>query len=245
MSVPPPSTEEELHAFVDGELGASRRGEILLLLEADAALATRVARYRADRDRLRAAFAHMPLRPIPDVLLRLIETPTTSRPPAAVSRRFAVAASIALVTGAAALTVRERFRGDTILADAEAARGGPVRGSSATSDQLASARSRNELLQAALGLKVGSPSLERYGFHLTRLELLGHAIQLRYVDEQQRELTIYVRRSDGNVRFDLLRQGATRICIWQDNVVGAVIIAPISAGEMMRVASSAYSDLDL
>ena len=47
------------------------------------------------------------------------------------------------------------------------------------------------------------------------------------------------------VRFDLLRHGSTRVCIWQDNVVGAVVIAPMSAGEMMRVASSAYTALNL
>jgi hypothetical protein len=33
--------------------------------------------------------------------------------------------------------------------------------------------------------------------------------------------------------------------VWQDDVVGAVIIAPISAAEMLRIASSAYTDLNL
>ena len=77
------------------------------------------------------------------------------------------------------------------------------------------------------------------------LELFGHAAQLRYVDGRHRLLTIFVRRSNGDVRFDLLRHGVIRICIWQDDVVSAVIMAPISAGEMMRIASSAYRDLNL
>jgi anti-sigma factor RsiW len=59
------------------------------------------------------------------------------------------------------------------------------------------------------------------------------------------ELTIYVRKSDGDARFDLLRRGKLRVCIWQDEVVSAVMTGDMSAGEMMRVASAAYSSLDL
>ena len=54
-----------------------------------------------------------------------------------------------------------------------------------------------------------------------------------------------MRASDGTVRFDLLRRGRARVCVWQDDVVGVVIIAPMSAGEMMRVASGAYAALNL
>ena len=254
MSVPPPATEAELHAFVDDELEASRRGEILLLLADDPILAKRVAGYGADRDRLRAAVAPIAERPVPDAWVRQIEAATTRRieaattrrfPQAAVTRRYAIAAGIALMAGAGALTVREWPRGDTILADAEAARSGLIRGSSVTPEQLASAPLRDGVLQAVLGMKVHVPDLARDGFRLARLELFGHAAQLRYADARHRLLTIYVRRSNGDVRFDLLRHGPTRICVWQDNVVGAVIIAPMSAGEMMRVASSAYGDLNL
>ena len=248
MSVPPPATEEELHAFIDGELMVSRRTEILLLLEQDPALAARIARYEADRDALRSALARISERPLPDSWARQIEAATTTAPrrkPAVLSRRYAIAAGIALISATAAVTVREWSRGDTILADAEAARAGSARGSILTPDQLASDRSRDDVLRAALGMKVHAPDLANHGFRLARLDVLGHAVQLRYADERQRVLTIYVRRSDGNVRFDLLRHGDTRICVWQDDVVGAVIIAPMSAGEMMRIASSAYGDLNL
>ena len=247
MSVPPPATEEELHAFIDDELTEPRRREILVLLEDDPALAARIAGYRADHDRLRATFAGLAERPVPDAWTRRIEAATTSRPrqQAAFGRRHAIAAGIVLALGGTAALVREWPHGDTILADAGAARDGLVRGRTMAPDQLAAVRSRDDVLRAALGMPLRVPDLRRYGFQLTRIDLFGHAAQLGYTDERQRLLTIYVRRSNGDVRFDLLRQGSTRVCIWQDDVVGTVIMAPISAGEMMRVASSAYGDLNL
>lgn len=245
--MPPPATEEELHAFIDDELAEPRRREILVLLADDPALAARIAGYRVDRDRLRAAFAGLADWPVPDAWARRIEAATLSRPrrPAAFGRRYAVAAGIALALGGTAVLVREWPHGDTILADAGTARDGLVHGRSVAPDQLASTRLRDGVLRAALGMPVRAPDLQRYGFRLTRIDLFGHAAQLGYADERQRLLTIYVRRSNGDVRFDLLRRGGTRICIWQDDVVGVVIMAPMSAGEMMRVASSAYGDLNL
>ena len=59
------------------------------------------------------------------------------------------------------------------------------------------------------------------------------------------ELTIYVRPSDGTVQFDIIRHGDTHVCVWQDDVVGAVITASVSAAEMLRIASSAYTSLNL
>jgi len=58
-------------------------------------------------------------------------------------------------------------------------------------------------------------------------------------------LTLFVRRSDGVPRFELLKSGTLRTCIWQDEVVGAVMMGEMSAGQMMRVASAAYLALDL
>ena len=245
MSVPP-VTEEELHAFVDDELTVSRRREILGLLGHDPALAARVAGYVADRDRLRAAFAGLRERPVPEHWFRQIEAATMAQPRRrGVTRRAAIAAGVALAITGTTAAVYEWPRGDTILADAQAARDGVLRGRSLAPEQLATAASQNALLEATLGMPVRAPDLRRFGFRLARLQLFDHAAQLGYADGRQRLLTVYVRRSNGHVRFDLLRRGGIRICIWQDDVVSAVIMAPLSAGEMMRVASDAYGDLNL
>ena len=242
----PSPTEEELHEFVDDALPATRREEIARILSADSALAARVAAYIADRDALRAALHHIDDAPIPATWSARIEAAMAPSPRLVTPRRFAIAASLAVLLSAAA-ALRWGFpHGDTILAAAEAARD---RSTQAAGAPLPPAAARDALLRSALGLPVRAPDLHRFGFTLARLEIFGHpgagAAQLHYRDAQQRALTIYVRASDGTVKFDLLKHGKTRVCIWQDDVIGAVIMADMSAGEMMRVASGAYTDLNL
>ena len=245
MSLPRPVTEDELHAYVDGALDDARQGEVADLLRKDAVLAGRVAGYRRDRDCLVAALSGAAARPIPAGWAERIEAATARRRPPSIDRRTALAASVALaLAGGAAVTWRWSRR-DTILADAQSARDGRMAAETSASSALGDPATRDARLEAALGLPVRTPNLRRFGFQLARVDVFARAVQLGYADAQRRDLTIYIRRSDGSVRFDLLRQGANRLCIWQDDVIAAVIIAPLSAGEMMRVASSAYDDLNL
>ncbi len=239
-----PASEEELHAFVDGALLAARRNEVAAILRADPALAARVEGYARDRDLLREAVAQLSANPLPSQWAAQIQA--AARPsPARVGRRYAIAASLAAAVGAAA-AVKWWPPGDTILADALAVRDGAAAGGRALpAGVLADAAARDAQLASAIGLPAHAPDLQRFGFRLAAMQLFARGAQLRYADRGRRDLTIYVRPSNGTVRFDMLRQGAQRICIWQDNVVGAVIVAPLSAGEMMRVASKAYGDLDL
>ncbi len=245
MSPIQPVNEDELHAFVDGALQTARQDEVAAILRADPALAARVAGYARDRDLLREAATHLSAGPLPSGWAAQIEAATARRRPVRLGRRYAIAASVAVAVGAAA-AVRWWPGGDTILTDALAVRDGAAAGGRALpAALLADAAARDAQLASAIGLPVHAPDLQRFGFQLTAMHMFTHGAQLRYADRGRRDLTIYVRPSDGTVRFDMLRQGAQRICIWQDNVVGAVIVAPLSAGEMMRVASKAYGDLDL
>ena len=240
-----PASEDELHAFVDGALQAARQDEVAAILRADPALAARVASYVRDRDLLREAVTQLSANPLPSGWAAQIQAATARPGPARVGRRYAMAASLAAAMGAAA-AVRWWPRRDTILADALAVRGDAAAGGRALpAGVLADAAARDAQLASAIGLPAHAPDLQRFGFRLAAMQLFTRGAQLRYADRGRRDLTIYVRPSDGTVRFDMLRQGAQRICIWQDNVVGAVIVAPLSAGEMMRVASKAYGDLDL
>ncbi len=267
-------TEHELHAYIDGELGCSRHAEIAAILREDPALAARVAAFESDREQLRAALGRIAEEPLPAAWAARIEVamapafrivPATSPEPAAeiapavapvvapnkivTTRRFALASGIAL---AASVAVAVRWRAgtdDTILTEAQAAREGRLDGRLPGGDPLPSPASRDALLQSTLGMAVRAPALEKFGFRLAGMELFarpaGGAAQLRYADAGQRGLTIYVRPSDGTVKFDIIRQGETHVCVWQDDVVGAVITASVSAAEMLRIASSAYTSLNL
>jgi anti-sigma factor RsiW len=240
-----PITEADLHAYIDGELTPERRRDVAALLERDPALAQRAAAFLADKERLAAAFGPIAQRPLPDVWVARIRM--APRP-----RRFgvahwrAIAASVLLCLGAGgggAWLLRPPA--DTILADAERARDATM-----PRTALPQPEGSDHLLRTALGLPVRAPDLEALGYRLVGVQILpvgagAHAAELVYQDGNAVRLTIYVRRSSGAARFDLLRRGSLRVCIWQDDVVGAVITGQMSAGAMMRVASRAYADLDL
>ncbi len=238
MTRPVAPTEDEVHAYVDEALDGARRAEIDALLREDDRLASRIAAYQADRDALRQALNGSMTRAVPMAWQDRLKAAThESR---AMPRRWAIAAGVAVFLaagGGAALLWRAN---DSIMTDALAARAAGLRGGTTLDGK------DERRLASALGLKVHPPDLQHFGFRLVRVEIGdAHAAQLEYRDTAARRLTIYVRPSNGNARFDLLREGAERVCVWQDDVVGAVIIAPMSAGEMMRVASKAYSALNL
>jgi anti-sigma factor RsiW len=154
-----------------------------------------------------------------------------------------------MVATATAVVSWQLRNDNTILAEAEAARRGHLDGRIAEGDPLPQPAMRDALLRKTLGMNVRPPELSRFGFQLVHMDLYvrpaGGAAQLRYSDRAQRALTIYVRPSDGSVQFDIVRRGETHVCVWQDDVVGAVIIASVSAAEMLRIASSAYTALNL
>jgi len=240
-----PVTELELHAYIDGELPPDRRREVGALLERDPALAQRAAAFMADKQRLAAAFDPIAAQPLPAAWIARIRTaPRPRRPGPADWRAIAAAVLLCLGLGSGGAWLL-RPPADTILADAERAHDAAAPGVTPPPTG-----ARDDVLRTALGLPVRAPDLAALGYRLTGVQILtlgsgAHAAELVYQDAQAVRLTIYVRKSAGAARFDLLRRGSLRVCIWQDDVVGAVITGQMSAGAMMRVASRAYADLDL
>jgi anti-sigma factor RsiW len=247
----PPIGEQDLHAFIDGELDPARRAAVQEAMAHDPAMAGRIAAFRADKQRLAALYGPVAERPLPAAWLRSIEAASRPRPWRRVAARWrslaAAAVLLAAIGATAALLAPSR---DTILAEAAAAHDGTLRTRQILAGAaLPPASVGNRLLQATLGLPVRTPDLTRFGFRLAAIDVFQPptrpAVGLVYRDAGQRELTIYLRRSAGEARFDLLRRGRLRVCIWQDDVLGAVMTADMTAGEMMRVASRAYVELNL
>jgi anti-sigma factor RsiW len=242
-----PITEEELHAFIDGELPAARSDQVSAMLQRDPAQAARVAAFRADKERLAAIFRPVAAAPLPDAWTRrVLQHPRPAAPP----RRWRMAAAAALVLAAFGGTAfLLRPQPDAILAEAEAAHDGALLpAQTLTGAALPTLGARDAALETTTGLPLHAPNLSRFGYRLVSVALFDRshrAASLVYRNTAGADVTIYVRRSNGTARFDLLHYGALRECIWQDDVVGAVILGKMSAGEMMRVASKAYADLDL
>jgi hypothetical protein len=95
--------DETLMAFADGELDPERTREVEAALAGNAAAQAKVARFRATRELLEAAY---PAEPVPAALERRVRTAArAARPrPAALYRRWALplAAAMALTVGLAA-----------------------------------------------------------------------------------------------------------------------------------------------
>lgn len=246
-------TDEDLSAFIDGELAAPRAREVEHALQADPSLAARVAAFASDKRQLATLYADVAHAAIPDAWRARIEQasrPTTPRLRQALAWRrrpaafaLALAACVALV---ALATLRHPAPADPILAEAAAARLDETPPTARlTGAALADTPARDRILRAAVGLTVHAPDLSSQHFHLVELETYLHAATLRYRNDTGVALTVYVRPSAGPPRFDLLKQGRIRTCIWQDEVVGAVMMGDMSAGQMGRVASAAYLALNL
>jgi len=246
-----PVREEELHAFIDGELPSDRIGVVAAALEADPVLAARVAAFAADKAALRAAYRGVGQQPLPESWIALIHGAAAAPP---VRRKMSprtwwvagLAASLVLAVGGATLVYQSNRSEGSILAQAKAARlERSLALSRLTGAALADAPSRDAFLAHAVGLQLRAPDLAYLGWKLVEIDTYSNAAALRYHAENGGTLTMFVRRSTGTPRFDLLKTGGVRVCIWQDEVVGAVMMGEMSAGQMMRVAGAAYAALSL
>ena len=252
MTPTQPIREEELHAFIDGELPADRAAIVAAALEADSILAARVAAFAADKAALAAAFRPIGQQPVPASWIRLIERAAAAAPTA--RRRMpswghwavGLAACLVLVLISAALLEQRGPPEGSILAQAEAARQERTLAlARLTGAALTDVPSRDAELTHAVGLKLRAPDLARLGWTLVEIDIYAKAAALRYRAEGDRTLTLFVRPSTGAPRFDLFEMGTVRVCLWQDEVVGAVMMGEMSAGQMMRVAGTAYAALNL
>jgi anti-sigma factor RsiW len=239
-------SNEELHAFIDGELDETRSAEIAELVTHDADLARQIAAFRADKARLLRLFGPVIDRPLPaHWRTRILRPAPRYRIPAFA----AVAASLVLVVGLLVLRQSSGTKEDTIIAEAIAARGGSAlaeRSIAIASSREAASSSR--LMSETLRMKARAPELTQLGYKLTAMEIYpgvpgGKAIELVYRGHGDRQVTLYVRHAAGAPRFDQFERNGMRVCIWQDDVVGMVVTGSMSAAEMQRLASLAYSAL--
>jgi anti-sigma factor RsiW len=239
-------SEEDIHALIDGELDGARAAEITAAAQRDNVLAARIAAYRADKERLAKVYGPLVYKPLPAAWLAKIERARHPQTPFLHRRSvLAIAASTALaVVGASSYRYFTAGNADAVLDEALAAYNETMLSTSTGGPDVA-----DQALISTLERPVKAPDLTRMGYTLARVNVYvdrpgGNAVKLDYTSADNRTVAVYVRKSLGDVRFDMLKRGATRICVWQDDVVGTVIMGEMSAGEMLRLASLAYAGLN-
>jgi len=256
MTEPRTISDEELHAYIDGELDVTRVTPVSEAIARDPVLAARVAAFQSDKTLLQENFAPLLDRPVPEAWLEMIAKqddprerrhtvgvlrPLFGRRAPQVSRAaLALAASIMLVVGGWTF-----YRGmdarsaEALVVEALAVHAGQQTATSATPLADASAA-----LNAVLKLPLKTPDLSGLGYTLTAVEVHdGKGVKLDYRDANNRVFTLYLKASSGTPRFDMINRSGTRICIWQDDVLSTIMVGEMSAGEMLRLASMAYAGL--
>ncbi|HYM18116.1 MAG TPA: hypothetical protein VEU06_06095 [Micropepsaceae bacterium] len=249
-------SEQELHAYIDGELDEERRAEIAQLLAADPALAARIADFRSDKNRLERLYGGADPRPVPADWIKRIENREYDRVPRLAPRLSvrmvgAMAASILIIIGAWLAFARGGTGEDAIVAEALAAHNDAMSAQQVADVAVTAAPDdRNQVVADALAMKVKAPDLGKLGYQLADIRIYsgvpgGKAVELRYRGEQNKVFTVYLRHPCSPPRVDLFERDGLRICIWQDDVIGTVMLGEMSAGEMARAASAAYAGLNL
>ena len=243
--------EDELHAYVDGQLDEARRLAVEAWLAASPADAARVRDWAQQNRALHAAFDPVLNEPLPVALARLPQRDGARKPwKMAVAAAFAVAASGLLGYAAglrsAAEAVPARFAQDAAVAHAvfspEVRH--PVEVDASQSAHLVG------WLSKRLGAPLHAPDFGALGFELLGGRLLpgetGPVAQFMYQDAAQRRVTLYVRRdATGNreTAFRRIRENGLEVFYWIDRDFGYALSGALDAARMRALADAAYRQL--
>src|SRR6185369_2662765 len=246
-----PVTEDELHAYVDNELPAERRGDVEAWLMAHADDAERVRSWRAMAEALHARYDAVADEPVPKRLdvERLVRQP----------RRWiygAIAATMAafiagggvgwLAHGAAASpSMFQNFTVDAVDAHrlyvVEVRHPVEVPGTERAHLQ--------QWLTKRCGWDVRAPELGTTGLKLVGGRLLpgptGPASFLMYESTSGERFTIYTAKSEAEAtQMRYSAQGSEGALFWADRGVGYVVSGGTDRGRLTQIAQSVYDQME-
>lgn len=256
-----PVTEDELHAYVDGELPHDRQESVATWLSANPDAAALVAAWRAQADAIRARYGAVADEPVPERLQldRIIAGDVVaSRSGGGKFRTFAAAAVLlAFVGGAAAGWI---LRGTPALA--------PSRFDQMTAQALeayklyvvevrhpvevpgAEAAHLKQWLSKRVGAELNIPDLSALGLKLVGGRLLpgptGTAAAFyMYENAAGERYTIYCARATQGETALHFRTGEQYAAVtWVDANVGYVVSGPSDRDKLESVAKNVYEQID-
>jgi len=244
-----PVTEAELHAYVDGQLDATRNAAVEAYLAANPAEAERARAYARQNEQLHALFDSALDEPVPEAL----HVHPARR--AASPMRYAALLVIAVVGGVFGWILR----GETPLTIStslpqQAALAHVVYAPEVLHPVEVGAQEEAHLvswLSKRLGAPVNAPHLSDAGYELVGGRLLpgeaGPAAQFMYQDARGNRLTLYVRTTaDGNreTAFRYAKEDKVGVFYWVDGTFGYALTGEIERPQLLRVAESVYRALN-
>ena len=246
-------TDEELHAFIDGELAGERMEAIALMVADSEELAERVGQFIADKDLIGRVYGPLIRQPVPLAMARQLvsgRSRAEARPPSARFFPAGLALAALIVSAVIGYPVVSNLIGDPLVVEALAVRAGKLRPQRQFADtEIATAATRDQLVDAALSVPIKVPNLTKSGYTLAGITAYpdrgGHqALQISYRDRNGALFTLFLRRSGGADRFELSRRRNLEVCVWQNDNLSVVMLGEMPAKDMLRVATATYADLD-
>jgi anti-sigma factor RsiW len=248
----PPVTEEELHAYVDGELAADRRSAVEAWLASHPEDAARVAQWRAQAEAIRARFGVLASEPVParfdlDKLARGVRS-WRAIAAAAVVVAFLAGGTVGWMARGASAAAPSRF--DTFTAQALDAHGvyvvevrHPVEVTGSERPHLI------QWLSRRLDYELKIPDLEPIGLKLVGGRLLpgpfGPAALCMYEGHSGERFTIYYARTD-SPQTAMRYRSADRFAAvyWVERGLAYVVSGPSDRERLLGVSQAAYDQID-
>jgi anti-sigma factor RsiW len=248
-----PVTEDELHAYVDGELPADRRLTVEAWLKSHADDAARVAAWQAQAEMIHARYGGTIREPVPARLA----LDRIARQRRSWSRLVAAAVILAFLAGGAAgwfgrgLINNERISPSTMTAEAlEAYKLYVVEVRHPVEVPGAEANHLVRWLSKRLDYELRAPDLESLGLKLVGGRLLpGPAGQpaafFMYEGPSGERFTLYCARSKApQTALRYSSAGQVAAVYWVDGNINYVISGPADHARLSKVAQTAYEQID-
>lgn len=251
-----PIAEEDLHAYVDDRLDPVSRAAVSRYLEQNSVAANHAAAYRAQAERLRAAFAARATEPIPPALnlSRLLEERLARRP-----APWRVAAGIVLAIGVGAATgwvgqsatasrpptgiaaLKNEAVANHLLYAADRRR--PIELGAAQRDDL------TQWVSSRLHHAVAPPDLAMLGYRFMGGRLVatmhGAAALFLYDNDRGSRLSIFIRPMRSGEATPILALDVRGVdgCAWVDHGLGYVLIADEPYRQLERISNYARKQI--
>jgi anti-sigma factor RsiW len=252
-----PIEEDDLHAFVDGQLVPDRRPALQQYLDANPEAARRVAAYQAQRVALRAAFIVPDRGTLPPQLdlARILQERRNQR-----LARWRIAAAIVLALGAGGaggwflhrpaepsrialamqLLKQEAFASHLVYASD---RRHPIEVGATDEAHL------KQWLSNRLGQKVAPPDLSSLGYKLIGGRLLATergapAALFMYDDAAGQRLTLLLRPMSTDLKAKEVdsEQAGIAGCVWIADGMGYAVVAAMPESELDRIADKVRAE---
>ena len=243
-----PIAEEELHAWIDGQLEPDRLPAVLRYLQEQPDVARRVAAWRDQREALRAAFAPVAAEPIPPRLglERLVQQRLTGGGCPGGPRRRCCWRSASAARGGGSCTAASRRRpaAITLLAQQAVANHVVYTADRRRPTELG-AQQRDDLarwVSNRLNHQVAPPDLSADGYSYMGGRLAatpdGPAGLFMYDDPQGVRLTVFVLPLNAAASMPIQHVDFAHVdgCAWIDKSVGYTVVGKLPPAELRRIA---------